>query len=989
MFSSLDRSAVQWRSSDHVVLLVLAVCALVLAAAATLPSAAGAFGISGFATTPSSTQAAAHPDVTFQFNRTGTESEDLRDMRIDLPPGLLANPESANPKCTDADFNTDKCAANSQVGSLSYKYTVSGFGDVTVPGNMYMLEPGATDVATVGFVLRPPTYCIWFICAVPQKIFQKTSFKLESFDNPNISIQNQDAQRAVTTTIPLVFISPSFTSDVTLKTVKIVAQGKAGKTQTGPSFMAAPSSCAPAKSTATITSYQGVAATAESTYSPTGCDKVPFDPSVEFAPSDTSGGSTSVSVFTLNVPTADAPIQNAAPKSLDITFPVGSAPDFVKLGEWAQKPQCSDADLRANTCPSGSVVGLSAANSDFLPPSLSGGVFITGPVGLTIPLGVRLVGPRGAAVIVRLTLGLRVNSSGANEVFATFDNGPQLPYFKYILGLIPLYVNPQKCGAATTIVKATGWNGAQVTRSTTYDVTNCKAPETTITSGPTGPITTNTATFAFTSSIAGSTFKCKVDSNPEVACDSGTYTTPALPNGPHTFSVYASNGPVPDTTPAVANFTVQQPVGGVTATFTPSTLQAAAHPNLSADVNISGGTAPKSAIVTLPDGFQASLTAAPLCLNAQAIAGTCPAASKIGTALVTATSAGGPLTGSGDVFLTEAPTSADAGGIAIKVPLGTGTFIARGGQYTIKNTNAQQLSIRDIPTAVGSTAISVTRLKLDLNGATNRLLTNASKCSAASSFGLSLTFPDGSVSAPISVPYQSTGCTTVPFNPTVTQSFPATPQAGQATGIIVDVDLPIDNGTLASLTVLEPPAFGPNFTAFGAPSDQCPSSAAVTPTSLFDATSCPASAKIGKMTINTPLLIAPLVGDVYLINKSPLPWFGVKFASNQGITLSLVGVTATPKLNPACDPATDPSGFCQSQISTRFSLLPDTPLTHVKFDLTMPDRAASTGTISSKVLNVITAGDPLCVPSAPGSWSATSHTGATRSGNQTIPIAGC
>lgn len=962
------------------VLLALLAGAVLVALAALPAAASAAFGINGYSLTPSSTQAGGHPTTTFQFNRTGTDGEDLRDMRIDLPPGLLANPEAANPKCTATQFNADTCSDASRVGTLSYKYRVSGLIDVTVPGAMYVLEPDATDVATIGFVLRPQRYCLFIFCAVPQKIFQKSSFKLRSFDNPGLSLANANAQRSVTTSIPLIFISPSFTSDVTLNSVKIVAQARAGKTQAGPYFMVNTTNCDPAVSTATITSYQDVVATATSSFTPTGCDQVPFNPTFDFQPSDKTGGSTATSVFKMNLPTTDAPIQNAAPKSLDITFPAGSAPDITKLSEWVGKPRCATADLEANTCPSGSIVGLSSASSTFLPPSLNGGVFLTGDVGLKIDLGIRLVGPRGTGLIVRLTLGLRVNSAGASEVYATFENGPQLPYAQFVLGLIPLYINPQQCGPAVTKVKATGWNGAVVERTATYDVINCSPPETTITAGPSGPTVVNPPTFAFTASIPGSKFFCKIDAAAEVPCNGGTYTPPLLTSGPHTFSVAAQNGPARDATPATRAFTIQNPGPTLTGSFTVSTSQAAAHPDLVSQLSIAGGGQIRSAQLTLPRGFQASLAAVPLCTNAQATAGACAASSRVGSVAITVSTASGPVSGTGDAYLTEAPTSADAGGLAFKVPLGTlGTLIVRGGQSTIDNTNRQQLNIRDIPQSLGGTAIAVSQLRVSLSGA-NALLTNASNCAAASTFSASVTAPDGSISAPVTSPYQATGCASVPFDPTVTQSFPSPPQAGGETGITVDTNLPANNGTLRSLAVREPVSFAPNFPAFGAARDRCPGGAAALG-QLFDVSACPAAAVVGTMTINTPLLPGPLVGTVYLVNKTPIPWFGVAF-DQPGVTLRLTGVTEFVDTVPGCT-------GCTQQISSTFSDLPDTPLTHVKFDLTRPDRNTSLGLISSKLLAVVDPGDPDCRPNDAGSWTAVSWTGAERSGTQAIPIGGC
>lgn len=82
------------------------------------------------------------------------------------------------------------------------------------------------------------------------------------------------------------------------------------------------------------------------------------------------------------------------------------------------------------------------------------------------------------------------------------------------------------------------------------------APNTTISSGPSGATTDRTPTFAFTSSEAGSTFECRVDSGSFTACSSPR-TTSSLPNGAHTFYVRATDAAGnTDSTPASRSFTV-------------------------------------------------------------------------------------------------------------------------------------------------------------------------------------------------------------------------------------------------------------------------------------------------------------------------------------------------------------------------------------------------------------------------------------------------
>src|SRR3954451_3919008 len=82
------------------------------------------------------------------------------------------------------------------------------------------------------------------------------------------------------------------------------------------------------------------------------------------------------------------------------------------------------------------------------------------------------------------------------------------------------------------------------------------APDTTITSGPTGTTSDNSPTFAFTATEANSVFECRVDSGAWVDCTS-PWTTAALSDGAHSVSVRATDvAGNTDASPATRAFTV-------------------------------------------------------------------------------------------------------------------------------------------------------------------------------------------------------------------------------------------------------------------------------------------------------------------------------------------------------------------------------------------------------------------------------------------------
>jgi Divergent InlB B-repeat domain len=95
------------------------------------------------------------------------------------------------------------------------------------------------------------------------------------------------------------------------------------------------------------------------------------------------------------------------------------------------------------------------------------------------------------------------------------------------------------------------------------------APQTTIIGGPSGQTSDSTPTFSFTSTEGGATFICQLDTGASFGCASPYTTTPALADGPHTFSVYARDtAGNADPTPATRSFTV---AGGSPDTDPPET----------------------------------------------------------------------------------------------------------------------------------------------------------------------------------------------------------------------------------------------------------------------------------------------------------------------------------------------------------------------------------------------------------------------------------
>lgn len=1005
-------------------------CSLALAVAAMviIPSAANAtFGISGYTYTNSSLQASGHPDTTISFNRTGSESEDLKDIQLDLPTGVFANPEAGNPKCTPSQFNADSCPAAAQVGTVSVKVKALSLLDLTIPGSVDVLTADNGQVATLGLTLRPDKICIIIFCAQPQKIFLKTGITINTFDDSNLRTYTPGSPKSAVIGIPLIFVTPTITGDITINSLSLAFQARSGTPVTscglfglnckttppsGAYFFRQAGACVPTTSTVKLISYQNASATASNTYTPTGCSSVPStSTSFAFTPSITKYKTPSPVTFALSIPEADATIQHALPKIVDNDFPLGSG---INLDALNGVTSCTETQLRAKQCPASSKIGTASAASKYLPSGLKGDVYATGSVGNQVPIAVLLRGQAQGAndqtyVIFRGTLGVRGTVEGGDgRAYARFDKIPQLPFSSFTLNMaVPVYVNPDKCGTSTTTATITQFSGQTITKTNAYNNTDCPAaPNTTITQQPASTTVDTTADFAYTSSIPGSSFTCTLTKRTTPAttpvpfnCNGGSYTSDELTNGTYDFSVYATNQTVAGD-PQTYSFTLNlSSVFTMTPSISPSTVQAASHPDFTAAVDFAGGQ-PKTVKIKMPKGFNASLATAEKCPVADALAGTCTSASLIGSASLSANvGAGTEDSTSGEIYLTDgAADPDDAAGIAVKIQSPSGTFIAQAGAYLTNNGNNQSLDIRSFPNklAPGNVDFTIKKLSLNFTGSSG-LLTAPSAC-GTDAFTSSGTSYDGQTAAVASVNLTTTGCSSIigNFTPGLTQTFSST-AAGTSSNVDAFIDGLGDNtGTIKNMTVLEPAAFGANYAAFGVANDMCPGGSVTGTNAEFDPSSCPGSAIIGSMQIYTPLLSDFINGTVYLINQLPLPWFGVAF-DQPGIHVRLTGFTDLVKVNPACN-ETNPdgsTGFCQKQISVKFNNVPDIPVNAVDFQLLNEPRLNYAGnkTLTSDVLKVSDPNTSNC-PKPPNNTSQAkatveSYTGALVNLVQDIPFSGC
>jgi hypothetical protein len=415
------------------------VLALVLLLAAPA-SAQAAFDVSSFSVSPSSLQAGSHPDVAVAIGFSG--SEHVRDLTVSLPPGLVGNPNAA-PRCAAAKFQSDACAANTRVGTTSVDSTLLGV-PTTAAGDVYNLQPGAGEPARLGVIVRPPLGA--------DKIFLITHVALRPSDG---------GLDSVITGIPSTVSVLGIPQEITITGMNLTLLGRPGGASAEP-FMTMPTGCGPATADLAATSANNTAVRKPAApFTPTGCDKLPFQP--QFSGTISTGRTPSLTTV------ITGPAGNANTASAAVTLPKG-----VSVALDVAKNMCTLDQQAAGPCPDISHVGTALADSPLLPP-------LTGPVSLAQLPGQLLPGIRvdvSGAVSLSLT---GAATLGDNGLRTQFSGIPDVPLQRFELAFdrnqaIATTTNVCRGPLPRMTAELTGHNGAASTLRVPLAVTGCHKP---------------------------------------------------------------------------------------------------------------------------------------------------------------------------------------------------------------------------------------------------------------------------------------------------------------------------------------------------------------------------------------------------------------------------------------------------------------------------------------------------------------------------------
>jgi hypothetical protein len=877
-----------------------------LAALLVLAAPAAAFDVAINAEGEAAPQldAGSHPAsivTTVDFPLPGAGEGDVRDVELEMPPGLIENP-SAVSRCSQAKFHTPRvspfeasasggsCPSLSQVGVVEIR---SGGGAVRTFG-VFNLDPPAGAPSQIGF--NPYGVPVVFTPRIRQ-LGGEYGITLGLRDlPPSLDLQG------LTMTIWGTPWAIAHNGQRGECLNELEPQFPFAKCPVEPgirphhpyAYLTLPASCAgPIAFTVTATTWQRPTPTSATALShdaagfPAGlihCDGLNFEPRT--SAQATNPRASAPSGFDFSLTPAEEALTNpvrrvpSQARRAVVTLPEGMT---LNPSLAAGLSACSPAGYAAETatsapnggCPETSKIGTFTVQSQLFDETVKGSIFLATPddrattaSGVENPfdalLAVYLIAKLpGSGVIVKVA-GKLVPDRGSGRLTATFDDLPQLPYANLKIhfreGQRAPLVTPPACGTFATEVDLSPWSDPAATSHS--------APQFQVAKG--------------------------------IGAGEACPTSAAPPFAPGAVSGNLNKN------------------AGSYSTFQLRLTRADSEQELT------------SYSTTLPPGLTGKIAGIPYCPDAAIAAAkqksgreeerhpSCPAASRIGHTIsgygassVLAYASGslylaGPYRGSS--FSVVAINSATVG------PFDLGVIVVRSAIKVDRRTaqvSIDSSSSDPIPHILSGVPIHLRDVRVYIDRPEGTL--NPTSCepfavtSILTGSGTSFSDPADDSTARVSNHFQVSNCSSLGFAPGFALSLEGGTRRGDFPSLSANVRPRVGDANIASAAVTLPPSL---FLAQDHINRVCSRR-------QFDAGSCPRGSVYGKATAVTPLLPRPLRGPVYLrASDNPLPDLVVALRGD-GIAIDLVGRIDSHR----------------GGIRTRFDVVPDAPVT--RFALTL------------------------------------------------------
>lgn len=855
------------------------------------------------------TQAGAHPfalSATVEFaGEAGKPPSDPKDVIIDLPPGLTANPQAVS-VCTSPEGTP--CPISSQVGVFVMRVHFNG-SMLSLLGPLVNLAHGPAEAASLG--LETPLGR-FLLSGQLTRGPQGYGLQIAARGLPTLGILEMQ------TTLWGVPAAPAHDPERGLSCLRNESSspwncsgpgGEPSGLEQAP-FLTLPSECSSAapKLAAWVDSWEqpGDYEQASSSLPPmSGCERLPFAAEVTLRPDSWQAEAPVALGIEIGLEQSDSPAGIAAAQlhGASVTLPPGltidasaaagaqacasSGPEGIgiptglsssgrpllpgQLGEGEEPGPGGEPVLAPGHCPPASTIGTAEALSPLLARSLQGRVYLAAPGcggagqqacteadaadGNLLRIYAELGGrgeEHGEGVIVKLEGRLHISPATGQLTLDLLD-APQLPLshlsIKLFGGSDALLDNPATCASAGASAELEPWSApfsADLAVRVPYQAGGCSDPT------PFAPSLT-----------AGST-----------NVEAGDFTAFTL---------------------AIGRAPREQEV---------SQLQLRA-----------------------PAGVAAMLSSVPPCSSAAASSGSCPAASRIGSSYVGIGGGYQPLWLHGDVYLTGGYEGAPFG-LAIVThgtagPLELGQIVIRSRLDVDPHTGALTITSDPLPQLVLGIPLRLRDLRLDIDRP--GFILNPTDCREQQVLAR-IASTQGALATP-SNPFGLADCATLRFAPRLTASTSAGTSIGA--GASLDVRLAQSAGpgsgqaNLAKLRIALPRSLPTRLTAL---QSSCPAAKFAA-----NAAACPAASVIGVARASTPLLSEALLGPVYMVahGRGSFPAPTVVLEGRQSLRLDLTGSTTLER---------------GGRTSIAFTALPDMPLRSVELYLPRGAHSALTAT---------------------------------------------
>ena len=834
------------------------------------------------------TQAGSHPvalTMKVAFNKAGAFTDgDLRDLNLELPPGLIENP-TAVPQCSQADFHTprsspfeksrsgESCPDRTQVGVISI-HSSQGGGETRSFGLFNLASPPGVPSELGAAPYGAP---VVFIPSVRQaegeygltlqtknftQLFDAYGFELRIWGTPWSISHNPQRGNCLNEAEPAFGWSKC----------------SPGRPKDNPpvAYLTMPTSCdGPLSFGASATSWQQPALISQSFQGPTleDCDSLSFAPVPFGRLSDPRASSPSGYEFEITQDTGGiTDPQRLAPSA--VRKAVVRLPEGVSINPsvGAGLGVCNPAQFAAETptsppgagCPNESKIGDFTVKSPLFNERIEGSLFLAAPYANPFDslIAVYLVAKSEERGILVKVAGKLLADPNTGRLFAIFDRLPQLPYSSLNIhfreGQRSPLATPGACGPLSTSIDLTAWRDPNLMRHTDSPAA--------ITAGVGGgPCPSGIAPFA------------PLASGGMLNSNAGSYTP---------FYLHLTRQ---DT---------EQEITTYSATLPPGLL---------------------GKIAGLPYCPEAAIEAAKLRSGVAELDNpSCPEASRIGRTYsgyglgpVLSYAPGGlylagPYHGSS--FSVVAIDSALVG------PFDLGVVIVRSAirvdpttaQVSIDSQGSDPIPhiIDGIPIHLRDVRAYIDRPNLTLNPTSCERSTLASTLNGS---GAIFSDPSDDSTATATVPFQAFNCASLGFKPKIALKLKGGTKRGDYPSLRVTVKPRAGDANIAKAQVTLPPT---EFLAQEHIGTVCTKA-------QFQAHNCPSGSVYGTARVYTPLLETPMEGPVYLrSSNNPLP--DLVFAlKGRGVEVALAGRIDSVK----------------GGIRGSFETVPDAPVS--KFELVM------------------------------------------------------